>query len=79
MWPVYLLVNKLPIKLAVYHPEGKATPYHPARDGFVERFNRTMMEMVSKLIEPDRRQQDWDEKLQIAMFAYRSTQQTSTE
>ena len=56
----------------------RTTPYHPQSDGFVERFNRTMMDMVSKLIEPARRQRDWDEKLQTAMFAYRSTPQTST-
>ena len=56
----------------------RTTPYHPSSDGFVERFNRTMMEMVSKLIEPSRRQGDWDEKLQLVMLAYRSTPQTST-
>ena len=36
----------------------RTTPYHPQSDGFVERFNRTMMDMVSMLIEPDRRQRD---------------------
>lgn len=56
----------------------RTTPYHPSSDGFVERFNRTMMEMVSKMIEPQHQQRDWDEKLQIALFAYRSTPQTST-
>ena len=56
----------------------RTTPYHPSSDGFVERFNRSMMEMVSKMIEPDRRQMDWDEKLQLALFAYRSTPHTST-
>ena len=56
----------------------RTTPYHPSSDGFVERFNSTMMNMVSKLIDPSRRQRDWDEKLQVAMLAYRSTPQTST-
>jgi hypothetical protein len=37
-----------------------------------------MIEMVSKLIEPTRRQTDWDEKLQLALFAYRSTPHSST-
>ena len=54
----------------------RTTPYHPLSDGFVERFNRTMMDIVSKFIEPARRQRDWDEKLQLAMFAYRTTPQT---
>lgn len=36
----------------------RTTPYHPSSDGFVERFNRSMMDMVSKMIAPDRRQTD---------------------
>ena len=36
------------------------------------------MDMVSKMVEPHRRQRDWDEKLQLAMLAYRSTPQAST-
>jgi hypothetical protein len=54
----------------------RTTPYHPQSDGLVERFNRTIEEMLSKYISTDQR--DWDEHLAHIMLAYRSSVHEST-
>lgn len=51
----------------------RTTPYHPQSDGMVERFNRTLLDIVATQIAPHRKQRDWDEQLPFATFAYRST------
>jgi hypothetical protein len=56
----------------------RTTPLNPKSDGFIERFNRTMLDTVSVLLDPERRQQDWDEVLPYALMAYRSAVQEST-
>ena len=56
----------------------RTTPYNPKSDGFIERFNRTLISMVSMMIDPTRRQRDWDEKVPLALFGYRSSPQEST-
>ena len=56
----------------------RTTPYNPKSDGMIERFNRTLLGMVSSMIDPLRRQRDWDEQLAFATFAYRATPQEST-
>ena len=55
----------------------RTCPLHPRSDGYIERFNRTLLSMVSSLLEPDRHQRDWDEQLPYAMLAYRSSIQES--
>ena len=50
--------------------------YNPKSDGMVERFNKTLVQMV--LIDPVRRQKDWDEVLPYATSAYRCTPHDST-
>ena len=57
----------------------RTTPYNPKSDGFVERFNRTLMNIVATLVDPKRNQKDWDEQIQYALFAYRSAVQESTQ
>ncbi len=52
------------------------TAYHPQTDGLVERFNRTMVDMLSKVVKPTQR--DWDEWLPAVAWAYRVTPQEST-
>ena len=52
------------------------TAYHPQGDGLVERFNRTLADMLSKTVEKSGR--DWDECLPYVLFAYRSSMQEST-
>ena len=52
------------------------TAYHPQTDGLVERFNRTLTEMLAKKVE--RNGQDWDTHLPFVLFAYRASMQDST-
>ncbi|MES9882407.1 MAG: transposase family protein, partial [Sedimenticola sp.] len=54
----------------------RTTPFHPQSDGLVERFNRTLEDMLSKYISPNQR--DWDEIVPILLMAYRSSQHEST-
>ena len=56
----------------------RTTAYNPKSDGMVERFNKTLVNMVAVLIDPKRQQRDWDEFLPYATFAYRCTPQDST-
>jgi transposase InsO family protein/predicted aspartyl protease len=54
----------------------RTTAYHPQSDGLVERFNRTVEDLLSKYVSPTQR--DWDEYLPLAMLAYRSSVHEST-
>ena len=47
----------------------RTTAYHPQCNGQVERFNRTLQSILSKLVSEN--QKDWDRHLQNALFAYR--------
>ena len=53
------------------------TAYHPQTDGLVERFNRTLINMLAKRVE--RHGQDWDHHLLFTLFAYRASLQESTQ
>ena len=56
----------------VYHLMGihkvSTTAYHPQSDGLVERFNRTLTDMLSKVVDRQRR----DKHLPYVLFAYRA-------
>lgn len=54
----------------------RTTPYNPKSDGLVERFNRTLEDMISKYVQPN--QKDWDEVLPLLMLAYRSSVHQTT-
>lgn len=49
----------------------RTTAYHPQSDGMVERFNRTLENMLAKAIKNDQRA--WDDVLPLVMMAYRSS------
>ena len=54
----------------------RSTAYHPQSNGLVERFNRTLLNMLTKFVSSDQR--DWDQKLPFLMLAYRSSEHEST-
>ena len=54
----------------------RTTPYHPASDGMVERFNRTLEMQLSKFA--DHNQKDWDLHIPFLAMAYRSADHDST-
>ena len=56
----------------------RTTPYNPKSNGLIEKFNHTLITTVSMLIDPHNRQRDWDLKVPLALFAYRSSPQEST-
>ena len=49
----------------------RTTPYHPESNGMVERINRTLKDMLSKVVNDN--QDDWDTRLPQVLLAYRST------
>ena len=54
----------------------RTTPLHPQSDGQVERFSRTLIEMLCGKIKED--QKDWDLQLPACMMAYRGAVHEST-
>lgn len=54
----------------------RTTPYRPASNGLVERFNRTLLQMVRCYV--DQNQKTWDENLPLLTAAYHSTRNAST-
>uniref|UniRef100_A0A146MBF8 RNA-directed DNA polymerase n=1 Tax=Lygus hesperus TaxID=30085 RepID=A0A146MBF8_LYGHE len=54
----------------------RTSPMRPQSDGQVERFNRTLWQMLSKVV--DDHQKDWDLCLSSVLLAYRGTVHTAT-
>lgn len=52
------------------------TSYHPALNGQVDRFKRTLLQMIRCYVH--HRQQNWDEHLPLLTVAYRSTVHSAT-
>jgi len=57
--------------------KANTTAYHPQTDGLVERFHRTLTDMLAKRV--DHSGKDWDEHLPCVLFAYQTSIQTSTQ
>lgn len=54
----------------------RTTPYRPQSDGMIERFNRTLQDMLSAFVNENR--DDWDDHLPYIMMGYRATLHKST-
>ncbi|KAL5477203.1 hypothetical protein EMCRGX_G023959 [Ephydatia muelleri] len=54
----------------------RTTPYHPESDGLVERFNRTLIDMLSMAVSDNER--DWDLQLSTLLLAYRTSRHETT-
>ena len=54
----------------------RTTAYHPASDGLVERFNRTLLMMLAMFAAEHR--DDWNDLSPAVMMAYRSSVYKST-
>ena len=54
----------------------RTSPYHPADNGQVERYNRTLQQMLKCFINEHR--DDWDDHLPLLNMAYRATPHEST-
>ena len=52
------------------------TPYHPQSDGMIERFNHTVLNMLSKVVSDD--ELSWDLHLPTLMLAYCTCQHETT-
>lgn len=53
-----------------------SSAYHPQTNGMVERFNQTLQRSLVKFVNDN--QNDWDEKIDGVLFAYRTSQQKCT-
>ena len=51
------------------------TAYHPQGDGMVERFNRSLLQLLRSYVEQEA---DWERYLPLVLFAYRTATHSST-
>jgi len=55
--------------------KSRTTPYHPQGDGMVERFNRTLMQLLRAYVTSE---SDWETYLPQVLYAYRTARHSST-
>lgn len=55
----------------------RTSPYRPCSNGSVERFNSTLLKMITAYVSQN--QNDWDQHLPLLTAAYRSSEQRTTQ
>ena len=55
--------------------KSRTTAYHPQGDGMVERFNRSLLQLLRSYVHEE---SDWERFLPLVLYAYRTTKQIST-
>ena len=53
----------------------RTTAYHPQGDGMVERFNRSLLQLLRCYVESE---DDWERYLPLVLYAYRTAQHSLT-
>ncbi|KAG1135008.1 hypothetical protein G6F37_007337 [Rhizopus arrhizus] len=69
------LIRKVCQNYSIIHKT--TTPYNPQSNGLIERFNRTLGQILQRRSEDEKK--DWDLYLPAALFAYRSIKQATTK
>ncbi|KAG1454092.1 hypothetical protein G6F56_007406 [Rhizopus delemar] len=72
---VSALIQKVCQNYSIIHKT--TTPYNPQRNGLIERFNKTLGQILQRRTEEEKK--DWDQYLPAALFAYRSLRQATTK
>ena len=80
---LYTLIKAKIFESTVFHQTLKAfgveksrtTAYHPEGDGMVERFNRSLLQLLRMYVE---KEEDWEKHLPLALYAYRTAVHSST-
>lgn len=57
--------------------KSRTTPYRPQSDGMIERFNRTLQQMLAKFVKENH--DDWEDHLPYLKSAYRTSVQERTK
>ena len=55
--------------------KSRTTAYHPQGDGMVERFNRSLLQLLRSYVDT---QDDWERYLPLVLYAYRTSTHSST-
>lgn len=53
----------------------RTTAYHPQGDGMVERFNRSLLQLLRAYV---KKKEDWEQYLPLVLYAYRTAVHSST-
>ena len=69
------IIRELTHHYAVVHK--KSTPYYPQANGLAESTNKILQTILKKIVNENRT--DWDNKLQSALWAYRTSFKTSIQ
>ena len=56
-------------------PKTHTTAYHPEGDGIVEKFNRSLLQLLQTYVDTE---SGWEKHLPIALYAYRTATHAST-